>query len=175
MQQDQEEAFARFVRAHSASLFRTAYLMTGDYHRAEDLLQTSLVKVYQRWPRVAQMGAPVAYTRTVLVNQTTSWWRRRSSRETPQPLPDQATWSGGVDHVEEHHRVWAAVLTLPPRQRAVIVLRYYEDLSEAQIADTLGISPGTVKSHSHAATQRLAELLGEPTTSAPLHIKEATS
>ena len=82
MQQSDEDRFADFVRAHSATLFRTAYLMTGDYQRAEDLLQTTLVRVYQRWPRVEAMDRPVGYARKVLVSQAVSWWRRahRTSR-----------------------------------------------------------------------------------------------
>ena len=83
MQQSDEDRFTEFVRAHSASLFRTGYLITGDYQRAEDLLQSTLVRLYQRWPRVEAMERPVGYARKVLVNQAISWWRRRSSREAP--------------------------------------------------------------------------------------------
>ena len=83
MRQNDEDSFTAFVGANSATLFRTAYLMTGDYQRAEDLLQTTLVKVYQRWPRIEAMDRPVAYARKVLVNQSVSWWRRRSSHEAP--------------------------------------------------------------------------------------------
>ena len=162
MRQNDEDSFTAFVGAHSATLFRTAYLMTGDYQRAEDLLQTTLVKVYQRWPRIEAMDRPVAYARKVLVNQSVSWWRRRSSHETPVLVGDEGSWDGRVEGVAEHERVWAAVLSLPPRQRAVMVLRYYEDLSEAEIAATLDMAPGTVKSNAHAASRRLAVLLAEP-------------
>jgi RNA polymerase sigma-70 factor (sigma-E family) len=162
MQHSDEDRFTEFVRAHSASLFRTAYLLTGDYQRAEDILQSALVRVYQHWPRVDAMEWPVGYARKVVVNQTASWWRRRSSHESLLQQGDEPAWGGRVDDVAEHERVWNAVLTLPRRQRAVVVLRYYEDLTEAQIAEVLGMAPGTVKSHSHAATRRLAELLGEP-------------
>ena len=162
MRQDEEDEFTGFVRAHSAALFRTAYLMTGDYQRAEDLLQTTLVRVYQRWARVKVMDLPVAYARKVLVSQTVSWWRKRSSGESALLLRDEPDWRDPTEQVAEHQRVWQAVLSLPPRQRAVTVLRYYEGLSEAEIARTLAMAPGTVKSHSHAATRRLAVLLGEP-------------
>jgi RNA polymerase sigma-70 factor (sigma-E family) len=162
MRQEDEDRFADFVHAHSATLFRTAYLMTGDYQRAEDLLQTTLVRVYQRWPRVDVMDRPVGYARKVLVSQVASWWRRRSSHELPLLDRDEPAWGGRLDEVAEHQRVWQAVLSLPPRQRAVTVLRYYEDLSEADIADALAMAPGTVKSHSHAAARRLAGLLREP-------------
>ena len=162
MRPDEEERFADFVRAHSATLFRTAYLMTGDYQRAEDVLQESLVRICQRWSRIDQMASPLAYSRKVVVNRAASWWRKKSSRETPMVLHHDPAWGGHLDEVVEHQRVWQAVLALPPRQRAVMVLRYYEDLSEAQIAETLGVATGTVKSHSHAAHRRLHEVLGDP-------------
>ncbi|HET6969046.1 MAG TPA: SigE family RNA polymerase sigma factor [Ornithinibacter sp.] len=168
MRQSDDDGFTAFVTANSATLFRTAYLMTGDYQRAEDLLQTTLVRVYQRWPRVEAMERPVAYARKVLVNQSTSWWRRRSSHETPVFGREDGAWDGRLDDVAEHERVWAAVLSLPPRQRAVTVLKYYEDLSEAEIAATLDMAPGTVKSHTHGAARRLAVLLAEPAEPADL-------
>ena len=175
MRKTDEERFAAFVRAHSATLFRTAYLMTGDFHRAEDLLQTTMVRVYQRWPRIDEMDRPVGYARKVLVSQTASWWRRRSSHEPPLVLHSEPAWAGGVEEVAEHQRVWAAVLSLPPRQRAVTVLRYYEDLSELEIAEILGMAPGTVKSHGHAASRRLAHLLDEPVVQVAAPGEEATS
>lgn len=175
MQESDEERFTEFVRAHTASLFRTAYLMTGDYQRAEDVLQAALVRVYLHWSRVDAMDHPVAYARRVVVNQSVSWWRKRSSRESLLTLRDEPAWDGRLDEVAEHERVWRAVLSLPRRQRAVTVLKYYEDMDQAQIAETLGMAPGTVKSHSHAAVRRLAELLGEPETAPVLPTKEATS
>jgi RNA polymerase sigma-70 factor (sigma-E family) len=175
MRQTEEERFTDFVRAQSASLFRTAYLMTGDYQRAEDLLQTTLVRVYQRWPRIDAMERPAAYARKILVNQSVSWWRRRSSNESTLTPRDEPSWQGRVDEVAEHERAWQAVLTLPPRQRAVMVLRYYEDLSEADIAAALNMAPGTVKSHGHAASRRLAQLLSEPLGHPVRPAEEATS
>src|SRR6187200_2077064 len=106
MRLSDEEAFTAFVAEHSATLFRTAYLITGDYQRAEDLLQDSLVRVYQRWTRVEAMDRPVAYTRKILVNQATSWWRRRSSHESPVLVRDERTWDGRLEDVGEHSRVW---------------------------------------------------------------------
>lgn len=175
MRHSEEDRFADFVRVHSTTLFRTAYLMTGDYHRAEDLLQTTLVRVYQRWSKVDAMERPVAYARKILVNQAISWWRMRSSHEAPLMPRDEPWWGDRVDEVAEHEWVWRAVLSLPPRQRAVTVLRYYEDLSEADIAETLAMAPGTVKSHSHAAARRLAALLGEPARQSARPAKEAMS
>jgi RNA polymerase sigma-70 factor (sigma-E family) len=175
MQQSDEDRFADFVRVHSASLFRTAYLMTGDYQRAEDVLQAALVRLYQRWVKVEAMEWPVGYARKVVVSQAVSWWRKRSSHESLLQVWDEPAWDGRVDDVAEHERVWRAVLSLPRRQRAVMVLRYYEDLTEAQIAETLGIAPGTVKSQAHAATRRLAELLAEPQIESALPAEEAAS
>ena len=175
MRQVDEDGFAEFVRANSASLFRTAFLMTGDHQRAEDLLQTTLVRLYQRWPRVAAMERPGGYARKVLVSQAGSWWRKRSSRESPLVLDDQPARGNRMEEIDEQQRVWQAVLSLPPRQRAVTVLKYYEDLSEADIATTLSMAPGTVKSHAHAAARRLAELLGEPAVPTARPAEEATS
>ena len=156
MRQSDEDHFAAFVAANSATLFRTAYLMTGDYQRAEDLLQTTLVRVYQRWTRVEAMDVPSP-------TPARCWSTRRPRGGAAAPrtscrcsLRDERSWDGRLDDVAEHERVWAAVLSLPPRQRAVTVLKYYEDLSEAEIAATLDMAPGTVKSHGHAAARRLA-------------------
>ena len=115
MRESDEDRFAEFVRAHSASLFRTAYLSTGDHQRAEDLLQTTLVRVYQRWSRVQEMDLPVAYARKVLVSQSVSWWRKRSSHESPLLDLAEPSWGGPIDEIAESQRVWAAVLTLPPK------------------------------------------------------------
>ena len=93
MEESDEDRFTAFVRAHSASLFRTAFLLTGDYQRAEDVLQGALVRLYQHWPRVAEMEQPTAYARKVVVNQATSWWRKRSSHESPLTLRDAWTTS----------------------------------------------------------------------------------
>jgi RNA polymerase sigma-70 factor (sigma-E family) len=175
MARSEEDRFADFVRAHSASLFRTAYLMTGDYQRAEDLLQTTLVRVYQRWSRVEKMQWPLGYARKVLASQVASWWRRRSSHELPMGIHEEPARGDRMAEVAEHERVWQAVWSLPARQRAVMVLRYYEDLSEAEIAETLSMAPGTVKSHAHAATRRLAQLLGEPAVPVAPPVEGATS
>jgi RNA polymerase sigma-70 factor (sigma-E family) len=152
--------FSEFVAARSRSLLRTAYLLTGDHQRAEDLVQTTLTKVYLRWARVSRMDQPGGYARRILVNQAASrrWWR--TSRELALTVPDLAA-DGYDDRVVTSRTVWNAVLALPPRQRAVVVLRYYEDLSEVEIAEVLGMAPGTVKSTAHAANRRLAGVLAE--------------
>ena len=145
--------FAEFVTARSPRLLRTAYLLTRDWALAEDLLQTALAKAWFAWGRLEDDPEP--YVRKVLVNTYATWWRRRWRGETPtDDLPDLAHHdpTAGLDERDE---LWQAVGRLPRRQRAVLVLRYFEDMSEAQIADTLGVSTGTVKSQASKALARL--------------------
>ncbi len=167
----EDSDFDEFMSAHWASLFRTAYLLTGDSHLAEDLLQTAFAKVYLSWSKISTMGQPVAYTRKIVTNQAMSWWRRSSSSEVPSLDISGDHHAGHEDQVTQASVVWAALATLPTKQRAVMVLRYYEDLSEAEIADTLGISTGSVKSHASAARTTLAQRLGalehDPTNGDP--------
>lgn len=155
-----EEEFREFVAARSSALLRTAYLLAGDWATAEDLLQTALTKTYLAWKRLGEIEAIEPYTRRVLVNTATSWWRRRWHGERPtEVLPERP----GPDRHEEaldRDLLWRHVRALPARQRAVLVLRFYEDLSEAQTADLLDISPGTVKSQTARALARLRERLG---------------
>jgi RNA polymerase sigma-70 factor (sigma-E family) len=147
------EDFEAFVAARYAALLRTAYLLTGDHHDAEDLLQQSLVKAVGAWGRID--GDPEPYVRTILVRQNVSRWRRRRWRElTTEAPPERHTVDVGADDRVALHR---ALGVLAPRQRAVIVLRYYEDLTEAQTADALGIAVGTVKSQTRDALRRLRE------------------
>jgi RNA polymerase sigma-70 factor (sigma-E family) len=147
------EDFEAFVVARYAALLRTAYLLTGDHHDAEDLLQQTLVKAVGAWKRVT--GDPEPYVRTILVRENVSRWRRRRWRElTTDVVPEGAIPDQDADERLALHR---ALGVLAPRQRAVIVLRYYEDLTEAQTADALGISVGTVKSQTRDALRRLRE------------------
>jgi RNA polymerase sigma-70 factor (sigma-E family) len=147
------EDFEAFVAARYDALLRTAYLLTGDHHDAEDLLQQSLVKAVGAWKRIE--GDPEPYVRTILVRQNVSRWRRRRWREltTDSPPETRAADEGADDRMALH----SALGVLAPRQRAVIVLRYYEDLTETQTAEALGISVGTVKSQARDALQRLRE------------------
>jgi RNA polymerase sigma-70 factor (sigma-E family) len=152
--------FDEFVAARSTHLLRTAYLLTRDHGLAEDLLQTALSKAWFRWDRLD--GDPEPYVRKVLVNTYASWWRRRWNGETPSDeLPDP-TGSGhacaGSDTAGRHD-LWTALGRLPRRQRAVVVLRYFEDLSEAETARLLECSVGTVKSQ---AAKALAKLRVDP-------------
>jgi RNA polymerase sigma-70 factor (sigma-E family) len=154
-----EEEFREFVAARSAALLRTAYLLAGDWATAEDLLQTALTKTYLAWKRLGEIEAVEPYTRRVLVNTATSWWRRRWHGERPtEVLPERAAPDQLAEQLERDV-LWRHVKALPARQRAVLVLRFYEDMSEAQTAALLNISAGTVKSQTSRALTTLRHRL----------------
>lgn len=153
---DAEAAFEAFVRARTPSLLRTAYLLTGDADRAEDLLQTALIKVAQHWERIEHH--PEAYARRVLTTQQISWWRARQRRVAERPLEERHDRSGPGTDPDLRLGLAEALAQLTPKQRAVVVLRYAEDLTEPQVADLLGIRPGTVKSVARQAVARLRTL-----------------
>jgi RNA polymerase sigma-70 factor (ECF subfamily) len=158
-----EQLFRDFVAARSAALQRTAYLLVGDWGLAEDLVQTALIKTYLAWRRLDGVAAIEPYARTVLLHTAGRWWRRRWRGERPTAvLPDRPV-ADAADVSVERDRVWRLILALPARQRAVLVLRFYEDLTEAQTARMLGVSVGTVKSHTARALATLRERLnGSP-------------
>ena len=148
-----EASFEEFVAARSRPLLRTAYLLTRDWRHAEDLLQTALTRSWMAWSRID--GDPERYVRRVLVNTYASWWRRKWNGELPHgELPESASPDAHSD-VDERERVWQALGRLPRRQRAVVVLRYFEDMSEGEIAVALGCSVGTVKSQASKAMAKL--------------------
>jgi RNA polymerase sigma-70 factor (sigma-E family) len=151
--------FSAFVAASAKRLLRLAYLLTGDRDAADDLLQGALERAYRRWPRLLRDGAPEAYVRRALINGATDRWRRRS-RAAETPLAD-LDWSAADpgDDIVAHDAVIRAVRGLPAGQRAVLVLRYFEDLTEAQTASVLGCSIGTVKSQHARALSRLRALM----------------
>lgn len=138
-----------FVAARGAALRRFAYLVSGDLQRAEDLVQSALGRVVRQWPRVGAMEHPEAYVRQVLVREHLAWRRRRASTEVVAADPPER--SGGADDftttAAERDAAWRLLATLPPRQRAVLVLRFYEDLDDAAVARVLGITEGTVRSN----------------------------
>ncbi len=148
--------FEAWMAARQRRLLTTAYLLTGDHHAAEDLLQTALAKVYLSWDRVSAAQSVDAYARKVLVNEHTSGWRRLWRHR--EVVSDTSRYDVPVDG-EQYDGVrddlWRAVRTLPERQRAVVVLRYYEQLSEKETADVLGVSTGTVKSQASRALATL--------------------
>jgi RNA polymerase sigma-70 factor (sigma-E family) len=152
------ESFSAWVAARQHSLLRSAYLLTGDPHRAEDLLQDALLKAALRWGRLKD-GNPDAYVRTILYRDHISWWRRR--RDSPVPEIPSLPLLHDDDAVERHLMLWAALARLTPKQRAVLVLRYYEDLTERQTAEVLNVSVGTVKSQSSSALNRLRTIAPE--------------
>ncbi|MGL5810211.1 MAG: SigE family RNA polymerase sigma factor [Nocardioides sp.] len=161
--QEVEAEFTEFVRSWWAYLYRTAYLLVGERGHAEDLLQASLTKTYLAWPRLRDPAAAPAYTRKAIFTQASSWFRRRSwQSEVPHgelPEPSDTPMPGGIA-IEERWEVLEALRQLSPRQRAVIVLRYYEEMSVDETATVLGCSTGTVKRHGFDALSRLRELMG---------------
>jgi RNA polymerase sigma-70 factor (sigma-E family) len=153
------EDFEEFVAARQAALLRTAYLLTGHRQDAEDLLQVALVKAVPHWHRI--QGDPEAYVRRILVRENVSRWRRRRWREVSTDTPaDRGAPAGNLpDDVAGRLALRQALLGLAPRQRAVLVLRYLEDLTEAQVAEALGVSVGTVKSQARDGLARLRTML----------------
>ncbi|MFI7440888.1 SigE family RNA polymerase sigma factor [Nonomuraea indica] len=156
---DRHDDFREFVLARQQGLMRTAYLLTGDAHLAEDLLQSVLIKVARRWSKLSGDGSPEAYTRKALVNQYISWKRRPQREVLSADLPEHGTCHD--DAALQRIMLRQALAKLAPRQRAVIVLRFWEDLTEAQTAEALGCAPGTVKSQAHRALARLRALAPE--------------
>ena len=153
-------AFHEFMAARSASLFRTAFLVVGDYQLAQDLLQESLVKTYMAWPRLRDVGNAEAYTRRVIVTTSISWRRRRSFHERPVEVLPEIVVADVADLVAARTDLWTQLHTLPPRQRAAVVLRYCEDLSEAQTSELMGCSVGSVKWHASHGLAKLRDRMG---------------
>ena len=154
--------FDAYVQSRSQALLRLAFLLTGDAHLAEDLVQTSLAKVMGRWDALAGRGDPHAYVRTVVLHTALGWRRRRWRGERPSDrMPDEADAHDAATVVVGRERLRVALLRLPPRQRAAVVLRHYEDLSEADVARALHCSVGTVKSQTARALDRLRDLLDD--------------
>lgn len=154
---ERDADFSAYMQARQASLMRTAYLLTGDRHTAEDLVQTAFAKLYLSWDKVRDQGSIDGYVRRILVNEHNSLWRRAWKRrelasETLPDRPHHDEYDGGAGR-----ELWELVQTLPKKARAVVVLRYYEELSEAETADALGISVGTVKSQASRALATLRD------------------
>jgi len=154
--------FAEFAAARAQALHRAAYLMVGDAQLAQDLVQEALTKTYVAWPRLRDPSKAEAYCRKAITTTAISWFRRRGwNNERPtERLPDAGTGSA-TDAFVERAAVWSALTALPPRQRAAVVLRFYEDLTEAQTAEAMGCAVGTVKSQVSAALSTLRDLLDD--------------
>jgi RNA polymerase sigma-70 factor (sigma-E family) len=160
---DRRADFDRFVAESTDGLLRTAYLIVWDLPEAEDLVQESLLKVAKRWPRVRRMERPVAYARRILVNLALAdaSRRSRSRRELTGELPpDRPDAGGDSSAIDRHDELLSALAALPPRQRSVLVLRYFLDLPEAEVATALNCSLGTVKSTASRGLTRLEQTLG---------------
>lgn len=152
-----DQSYTAFVRATWGEHLRLAWLLTGDQDRAEELLQDCLVKLYPRWLRVAGRGDPQAYLRRMLVNARVSRWRRSRREELVWDAPDREDPRAVPREPEDH--LQRALRALSRQQRAVMVLRHYADLSEQEVATTLGCSVGSVKTHHSRAVARLRALL----------------
>ncbi|MCP2321965.1 RNA polymerase sigma-70 factor (sigma-E family) [Hamadaea flava] len=151
-----EDGFREFVEARYVELLRIAYLLTGSAHEAEDLVQNALVRTMRAWSRVDE---PMPYVRRVMVNQHISAWRRFRRRELVTASPPDTAFADTADAVAQRHAVRDALRALPPRTRAVVVLRYLGDMSEAEVAAALGCSLGNVKSHASRGLARLRAVL----------------
>ena len=152
--------FAQFVAARERALQRTAWLLTGDWALAEDLVQTALVRAWPRWERIRHRDDPEIYVRRVMLNTWSTWTRRRWRGEKPAAdVPEHAAAGDLAAEVTVRLAVRSALLSLSPRQRAVLVLRVYDDLSEAQVAEVLDCPAGTVKS---TMSRALAQLRADP-------------
>lgn len=157
---DEQAEFVAFVQARQHRLLRSAYLICGDHHLAEDLLQDALVKLALRW-RLVRDGEPEAYLRTVMYRDAVSWWRRRRRESLSAAVPERARSGDGTEAVSDQVVFANALARLAPRQRAVLVLRFFDDLTEARTAEVLGVSVGTVKSQTSVALRRLRTLAPE--------------
>jgi RNA polymerase sigma-70 factor (sigma-E family) len=165
--------FAEFVTARSTSLHRAAYLIVGDVALAQDLVQEALTKTYVAWPRLRDTGNAEAYTRKAITTTAISWFRRKgwNNERSTEHLPERHS-QGHAESVTSRAWLWECLLRLPVRQRAALVLRYYEDLTEAQTAEAMGCAVGTVKSQVSAALAKLRAQIGDSPELAdllPLH------
>jgi len=153
---DRDRDYVEFVEAAGASLRQTAFLICGDWHRADDVVQDALYKLYLSWPKVDRTRSPVAYARRIVVNAALDSGRRPWRREVPTDVtPERVQSADPAIGIADRDEVLTALSSLGPRQRACIVLRYYEDLSIDQTAEILGCSTGTVKSQAARALETL--------------------
>lgn len=158
MSGDGEASFLEYVRADATALSQTAFLLTGDRHLAQDLVQETLLRVVGRWSRITANGDPHAYVRRVMYHQHVSWWRRSRLRTVSMADPPEPVMPDHTDASDISVSVCAALAQLSPRQRAVVVLRFLEDRTERETADLLGCRIGTVKSHTRDALAKLRRI-----------------
>jgi RNA polymerase sigma-70 factor (sigma-E family) len=156
-----DEEFGEFMRDRASPLHQSAYFLCGDWHLAHDLVQDTLVKAYQHWPRIRQAESPDAYVRRILLNEVRGGWRRRERAVPVSRFPEgrEPVAPDPTDEVARRAGLLQALLALPLRQRATIILRYLEGMSERETAAVLGCSEGTVKSQSARALESLRNFL----------------
>lgn len=159
---EEPEGFRDYVAARQRTLLRTARMLTGNQHTAEDLVQATLERVWPRWQRLTRDGDPDPYVRRVMINTYSSWWQRKWRGElSSSELPEEVGGDGGFAQADLADALRRIMPTLTARQRAVLVLRYYDDLTEVATAHALGCSVGTVKSQTAKALARL-RLMDDP-------------
>ncbi len=158
-----DEAFTLFVQASSAALLRLAYLLTQDHGHAEDVVQSALLTTYRRWSTIRDADRAHAYAKQVVITTAASRWRLRANQEIVDlPAHGHTTTPGTSDVAGERDAMRRLLQTLPPRMRTVLVLRYFEDLSEVETAAALGCSVHTVRSHTARGLARLRSALSPP-------------
>jgi RNA polymerase sigma-70 factor (sigma-E family) len=169
MSMSRREEFTEFVHGRSPALHRAAYLMVGEVSLAQDLVQEALVKTYAAWPRLRHKGNAEAYCRKAITTTAITWFRRKGwQNERPEGVLPERPTTGHEDGAVQSEWLWSCLQRLPVRQRAAIVLRYYEDLTEAQTAEAMGCAVGTVKSQVSAGLTKLREQLGDDNDFLPL-------
>ncbi len=159
MDAEGERRFRAWAAARAGRLHRTAYLLCGDWHVAEDLVQEAVASAALHWRRIERMGNPDAYVRRILINQIGQHWRRRSTHERPANALPEAVVGDGSRERAARDELLTALRSLPPRQRAAVVLRYFDQLSEIETAEALDCSVGTVKSSTSRALATLRRVL----------------
>jgi RNA polymerase sigma-70 factor (sigma-E family) len=158
-QQAEDDDFEQFVIARSRALLRYGYVLTGDAHDAADLVQESLIRLRDGWSTVRN---PEPFVRTTMSRLHISWWRRHRREHLTEVVPDSGRLDPGLRRIDDDTGLWHALGTLPRRQRAVLVLRYYERLGDDEIAETLGIARGTVRSQALRGLRALRRRIAEP-------------
>ncbi|MEU1734828.1 SigE family RNA polymerase sigma factor [Streptosporangium sp. NPDC020145] len=157
---EDDSRFEEFVAERADALLRYGYLLSGNPHDAADLTQEALIRLHQAWPRVRRKQAPEPYVKMIMARLHVSIWRVRRREAPGWALPETARFDSPPSDSDEG--LWQVLATLPRKQRAVLVLRYYEDLSDTEIADVLGVSRGTVRSHASLGLARLRSVLPSP-------------